>query len=116
MMMMVVVGDKALPMLYNQFRAHIDPSAQYQTPSYPSMAPGGQLAAVVLPSIEQWNVVPDNEQHMVICSGQYTLLIRFHLSLKASSYRRHQQDKTVLSCRCRRCELSSRQSQTVFTM
>ena len=37
------------------------------------------------------------------------------LHLMSSSHRRHRQDKTVLSCRCRRCELNWRQSQTVFS-
>ena len=34
----------------------------------------------------------------------------------ASSHHKHRQDKTVLPCRCSQCELSSWQSQTVFSV
>jgi len=37
-------------------------------------------------------------------------------TLTASSHREHRQDKTVLSCLRSQCELSSRQSQTVFNV
>ena len=33
-----------------------------------------------------------------------------------SSHHRHRQDKTVLSCLCRRCELNWRQDKTVFSI
>jgi len=43
------------------------------------------------------------------------IYFRVFYHLMPSSHRRHGQDKTVLSCPRLRCEMSSRQSQTVFS-
>ena len=60
-------------------------------------------------------------QSFLCLSNQYgtlILLLSNNLvhTLMASSHCEHRQDKTVLSCRCSQCELSSWQSQTVFNV